>query len=99
MGKTTRFFCYSNYTSQQYFGADVHLTVRIYTLGGRLLKVIRDARNGEPWDCRDQRGNLLSPDVYLYRIMAEDYRADPDEYQQKKTVKSKIMKLVILPPR
>ena len=92
MGKETRFYCHSNYTAQEYYGNDVQLTIKIYTLGGRLLRVIRDARNGERWDGRDERGTLLPPDVYLYRFIGEDYG-------QKKTVKSKIMKLVILPPR
>jgi hypothetical protein len=91
-GKTTRFYSHTNYTSQQYYGTDVRLTIKIYTLGGRLLRVIRDARNGELWDGCDQQGRRLSPDVYLYRIMGEDYG-------QKKTVKSKVMKLVILPPK
>jgi hypothetical protein len=92
LGKKTRFYCHTNYTSHEYYGADIRLTVRIYTLGGRLLRVIRNARNGEVWDCRDQRGNLLSPDVYLYQIVAEDMIL-------RKTEKSKIMKLVVLPPR
>ncbi|MBN1309036.1 MAG: hypothetical protein JXA18_14020, partial [Chitinispirillaceae bacterium] len=80
MRKTTRFYCHSNYTSQQYYGTDVRLTIKIYTLGGRLLRVLKNARNGEEWDLRDQAGNLLSPDVYLYQITAEDY-------SQRKTVK------------
>ncbi|MBN1578946.1 MAG: hypothetical protein JW913_20460 [Chitinispirillaceae bacterium] len=92
LGKETRFYCHSNYTSQQYYGADVRLTIKIYTLGGRLLYVDKDFYNGKQWKCRDQAGNLLSPDVYLYRITAEDYSL-------RKTVKSRIMKLVILPPR
>jgi hypothetical protein len=54
--------------------------------------VIQDARNGEVWDGRDQRGHILTPDVYLYQIIAEDLI-------QKKTKKSKVMKLVIHPPR
>ncbi len=93
LGQTTRFYCHSNYTSERYYGADVQLTIKIYTLGGKLLKVIRNARNGEIWDLRDQRGFLLSPDIYLYQIIAEEDASD------QKTVKSKIMKLVILPPK
>ena len=94
MGSETRFYCNSSYTSLQYYQSSINirLTIKIYTLGGRLLRVIKDARNGEKWDGRDEQGNLLPPDIYLYQFMGEDYR-------QKKTVKSKIMKLVILPPK
>ena len=94
MGGETRFYCNSSYTSLQYYQSSINirLTIKIYTLGGRLLRVIKDTRNGETWDGRDEQGNLLPPDIYLYHFMGEDYR-------QKKTVRSKIMKLVILPPR
>jgi hypothetical protein len=92
MGSTTRFYLSSNYTSQQYYGADIRFVIRIYTLGGRLIRVLRNVRNGEVWDCRDQRGELLGPDIYLYQVTAEDVA-------QRKTVKSRIMKLAVLPPR
>ncbi len=100
-GDVTRFYCHTNYTSQQSYGTDVRVTIRIYSLGGKLLRVI-DGRefpasrvaNGIEWDGRDERGALLSPDVYLYRITAVD-RSNGE----RRVVRSKIMKLVILPPK
>jgi hypothetical protein len=56
------------------------------------LRVIKNAKNGEVWDGRDQIGNVLSPDVYLYQIIA----TSPD---LKKSTKSKVKKLVIHPPK
>lgn len=92
MGKGTRFYCYTNYTSQQYYGTNLRMTVKIYSLSGKPLRILRDVRNGELWDGRDEVGNVLSPDIYLYQVLAE-------EFSQKKTLKSKIMKLVVHPPR
>jgi len=91
-GKQTRFYCQSSYTSETYWKNDLHLTIKIYTLAGRLLRVIRDARNGEVWDLRDERGAPLSPDIYLWQVTAEDYKL-------KKTKKSDVCKLVIAPPK
>lgn len=92
MGKGTRFYCYTNYTSQQYYGTNLRLTIKIYSLSGKPLRILRDVRNGEFWDGRDEVGNLLSPDIYLYQVLAEDF-------SQNKTVKSKVMKLVVHPPQ
>ena len=92
MGKTTRFFFYPSNTAQQYYQTSVMSAIKIYSLSGRVLRVIKNARNGEVWDGRDQAGNVLGPDIYLYQVVA----TSP---VQQKTVKSKIKKLVINPPR
>jgi len=89
MGMETRFFYYHSNTPNDH---DMNITIRIYSLGGRLLAVIRRPRNGEPWIPRDQRGNLLTPNVYLYQITASSSDIT-------KSVKSKIKKLVVHPPR
>ncbi len=101
MGTVTRFYCHTNYTARQTYGNDVRLTVRIYSLGGKLLRVIDDGEhpgsrvhNGIEWDGRDERGHPLGPDVYLYRITAVDRGPNG-----RKVSRSRIMKLVILPPR
>ncbi|MCX7727126.1 MAG: C25 family cysteine peptidase, partial [Chitinispirillaceae bacterium] len=95
MGKETRFYCFTNFTMHQYFEAKINFTIKIYTLSGKPIRIIRNARNGEVWDLRDQMGNILGPDVYLYQIIVEDNSTNT----RLKSVKSKIMKLVILPPR
>lgn len=91
MGQETRFY----YTHSNVSGdLDVNITIRVYSLGGRLLAVIRgrDLINGYKWVPRDNRGNLLTPNVYLYQVTATSQNVG-------KTVKSKIKKLAVLPPR
>jgi len=89
MGRQTRFYyTHSNVTGD----LDANVTIRIYSLGGRLLAVIRNPKNGEPWVPRDNKGNYLTPNVYLYQITATSRNVG-------KTVKSKIKKLAVLPPR
>jgi len=89
MGRQTRFY----YTHSNVPGdLNVNVTIRVYSLGGRLLSVIRNPKNGEPWVPRDNRGNYLTPNVYLYQVTAASQNAG-------KTVKSKIKKLAVLPPR
>jgi hypothetical protein len=94
MGENTRFFFYpSRTTTQNYYPPmEFHSTIKIYSLGGKLLKIIRNARNGETWNGRDQTGYPLPPNIYLFQLTADDLTQD-------KQVKSKIQKLVIHPPR
>jgi hypothetical protein len=88
MGETTRFYFFPSTLSSE---MQVGITIKIYSLGGRLLRVLRNARNGEVWDARDQTGYPLPPNIYLYQV-SMDYSSD-------KHIKSKIQKLVIHPPR
>ena len=88
MGGTTQFFFYPSTQSAQ---ASMVFVVKIFSLSGRPLKVIRYAHNGQIWDGRDQTGYPLPPDIYLYRVTAL--------YPSDKQVKSKIQKLVIHPPK
>ncbi|MCL2182152.1 MAG: C25 family cysteine peptidase [Chitinispirillia bacterium] len=90
MGRQTRFYYHHSGVSS--VKQDVLVTVRIYTLGGRLLSVIRNPQNGQEWVPADQAGNLLTPNVYLYQVTATSPNIN-------RTVKSKIKKLVVHPPR
>ncbi|NLE01791.1 MAG: hypothetical protein GX640_18150 [Fibrobacter sp.] len=67
-------------------------TIKIYTLSGKLVKVIKNAVSGQAWDGCDQVGNHLSPDIYLFQISL--YCAD-----LKKNVQSRVGKIVINPSR
>jgi hypothetical protein len=69
---------------------DVRIIIKIYTMSGRLIRVINDAKRGVEFDGRDNLGNVLSPGVYLYQLFA----ADPQTL-----VKSNIEKLAINPPQ
>ena len=86
MGKTTAFYFDLSKMS------NVRSTIKLYTMSGKLLRVFYNARSGDVFDGRDQRGNLLGPKVYLYQLIAEDM-------DQQKTVKSAIQKLAVHPPR
>jgi len=91
MGQKTQFFFFPSTTTTQNTG-EFGVVIKIYSLSGRLLRVIKNASNGEYWDCRDQMGVLLPPNIYLYQVTA--YYP-----QDKKQVKSKIEKIVIHPPK
>jgi hypothetical protein len=92
LGKTTRFFFFRSEANQRIIPYHYRFIVKIYTLNGKLVRVFKDAKHGEVWDCRDQRGKLLSPDTYLYQVQAYSFL-------NKKTIKGKIEKVVIHPPR
>ncbi len=88
MGSGTRFYFYSTDT----YDKSVTATIKIYTLSGKPVKIFKSAVNGIFWDGRDQVGNMLSPDIYLYQITLNSSTSG-------KTVKSKIGKIIINPPR
>ncbi|HEX2959659.1 MAG TPA: C25 family cysteine peptidase [Chitinispirillaceae bacterium] len=92
LGMTTRFFFYKSEVNERFIPDHYRFVVKIYTLSGKLIRVFKDAHNGLVWDCRDQRGKSLSPDVYLYQVTAYSSLT-------KKMVKSKIGKVVIHPPK
>ncbi|MBN2187838.1 MAG: hypothetical protein JW699_00180 [Chitinispirillaceae bacterium] len=96
MGGTTRFFFFPSTTTSQNVvpPLDYIIVIKIYSLGGKLLKVIKNANNGHPWDGRDQTGYVLPPNIYLYQVSA-DYPSQDEG----KLIKSKIQKLVIHPPK
>jgi hypothetical protein len=96
MGGTTRFFFFPSTTTTQNVvpPLDYTIVIKIYSLGGKLLKVIKNASNGCVWDGRDQTGYVLPPNIYLYQVTA-DYPSQEDG----KLIKSKIQKLVIHPPK
>jgi hypothetical protein len=91
MGGRTRFFF--AHTATATVGTDVSVTIKMYTLSGRLVRVINHAINGQEWDGTDQHGRQLSPNVYLYRISALE--RDPSV---EKRERSPVKKLVIYPP-
>jgi hypothetical protein len=93
LGQRTRFYFYPSNTTFEDMSNDIY--IKIYSLSGKLLKVFTDARNGVEWDGRDQAGNILSPNVYLFQIT----QVSMYNSSLKKTTKSKIQKIVIQPPR
>ena len=107
MGGATRFYFSSTATNWYRFPqstqvgglTDVRVTIKIYSLRGKLLKVLRNAQNGEAWDGRDQTGYPLPPDVYLYQATADYQLTTTTTRLSPQTAKSNIQKLVIYPPQ
>ena len=95
MGRTTKFYFYHSNKSQLWHGG-VEAKIKIYTLSGKLIRVFKTANNGEVWDLTDQRGHVLTPNVYLYRVTVKMLNSGFSDNE--KIVKSPIKKLVILPP-
>jgi hypothetical protein len=92
MRETCKFYYDLSKTVTQTEAERVLVTIRIFTLSGRLVRVFKDAKRGQVFDGTDNLGNRLSPGVYLYQVTAEDKI-------QQKVVKSGIEKLAINPPR
>jgi hypothetical protein len=94
MGEKTQIFFYPSATTTQNTNPPLQfgVMIKIYSLSGRLLRVIKNARNGEYWDGRDQTGYPLPPNIYLYQVTAW-------YPQQDKQIKSRIEKIVVHPPR
>ena len=102
MGQSTRFFFSPTLTTAPNTNPPVQasFTIKIYSLAGRLLKVMSNAQNGESWDGRDQTGYVLPPNVYLYQIAAAYQNTyASDGMNGPANVKSPIQKLVIYPPK
>lgn len=67
-----------------------NFAVKIYTITGRLIKVIRSTvklgSNSIPWDCRDDDGDIVANGTYLYKLTAEG----------DSKLESQVQKLVVL---
>jgi hypothetical protein len=93
MSGKTRFFFYHSNTATNYNRLSLDIIIRIFTMSGKLIKVIRQPRNGEEWDGTDQFGHILTPNIYLYQITLKNTNGIGSD------IKSPIRKLVIYPPK
>jgi hypothetical protein len=73
----------------------VSVTIKVYTLSGKLVRVFTNAQNGVSWELRDQAGNNLGPNVYLVQATGRFVNSNNVVVESKSPVK----KLVIHPPR
>lgn len=65
----------TSFTFRQNQSVPLNITVKVYTLAGRLIQSIESASAGEPfikipWDGRDRDGDILANGVYLYKVIA-----------------------------
>jgi hypothetical protein len=65
----------TTFTFQQNQSTPIDVEIKIYTLAGRLVKVLRAASVTDSfvrisWDGRDEDGDVLANGVYLYRVVA-----------------------------
>jgi len=54
----------------------LNITVKVYTLAGRLIQTLGALSSGDlfvrvPWDGRDRDGDILANGVYLYKVIAK----------------------------
>jgi hypothetical protein len=66
----------TDFTFRQNLLAPLNVTVRIYTLAGRLIQSIDAATAGDPfiripWDGRDRDGDVLANGAYLYKLIVK----------------------------
>ncbi|HCV43199.1 MAG TPA: hypothetical protein DGH68_06920 [Bacteroidetes bacterium] len=64
----------TSFTFRQNLLAPLNVTVKIYTLAGRLIQTLDVTSPGEPfvripWDGRDRDGDILANGVYLYKVI------------------------------
>ncbi|MBD3421813.1 MAG: hypothetical protein GF398_16995 [Chitinivibrionales bacterium] len=98
VGQNTTFYFYTNKSDAfSYSNQSTRVSINIYTLSGRLITTLGidddGAANGVVWDGRDASGNLLGPNIYLYKARAENVES------QFSAKDSGIKKLVIHPPK
>ncbi len=66
----------TSFTFRQNLLTPLTVTIKIYTVAGRLIQSIDAASPGEPflkidWDGRDRDGDRLANGVYLYKVVAK----------------------------
>ncbi|HTR98423.1 MAG TPA: type IX secretion system sortase PorU [Bacteroidota bacterium] len=62
------------FTFRQNQSAPLSVTVKIYTVAGRLIRTLQDYAPGDsfvrvPWDGRDGAGDVIANGVYLYKLI------------------------------
>lgn len=62
------------FTFKQNLSTPLNVTVKVYTVAGRLIQSIGPFSTGEPfvkipWDGRDRDGDILANGVYLYKVV------------------------------
>jgi hypothetical protein len=65
----------TTFTFQQNQSSPINVEIKIYSLAGRLVKVLRSSSVTDRfvrigWDGRDEDGDVLANGVYLYRLIA-----------------------------
>jgi hypothetical protein len=65
----------TEFTFRQNLRSPLTVTVKIYTVAGRLIQILDAAASGDPfvrvpWDGRDRDGDAIANGVYLYKIVA-----------------------------
>ncbi len=66
----------TTFTFQHNYNSSFNVKIKIYTIAGRLIKIIEQADLLEKfvkidWDGRDEDGNLIGNGTYLYKLIVE----------------------------
>ena len=72
----------TTFTFQHNLSQPINIRIKVYTVAGRLIKVLEDSDISDKfvkidWDGRDADGNLLANGVYLYKLIV---RTDDGKY-------------------
>ena len=50
---------------------NIEVTIKIFTVAGRLIKTIENAANPQLWDGRDEDGDEIANGTYFYKVVAK----------------------------
>jgi len=64
----------TEFTFRQNQSGLLNVTVKVYTVAGRLIQTLTTTSAGEsfvrvPWDGRDRDGDILANGVYFYKVL------------------------------
>lgn len=70
----------TTFTFQRTSSDPIDVEIKIYSIAGRLIKIIDAPNIGEsfvrvPWDGKDNDGNTLANGIYFYKLIAHDNNA------------------------
>lgn len=71
----------TTFTFQHNLNGTINASIKIYTIAGRMIKVIEaDAINDKfvkiPWNGRDEDGDILANGTYLYKVVVQSDNGD-----------------------
>jgi hypothetical protein len=74
----------TTFTFQHNLNGTINASIKIYTIAGRMIKVIEASTINDkfvkiPWDGRDEDGDILANGTYLYKIIV---RSDNGDFSQ-----------------
>ena len=81
---TNPFSANTTFTFQQNLTQPINVKINIYTIAGRLIKVLEERNINQKfvkinWDGRDDEGDRLANGTYLYKLIVKTTNGDYSE--------------------